>query len=72
MLPGRQGAAWVGYGTNDVQWQKERKKQDGGKSRSYRSGHSHALGRNVASPCLHSVVVDFAIFDQGKQDLCAQ
>lgn len=49
-----------------------RKKEDGGKSRSYRSRHSHAFGRNFASPCLHSVVVDFAIFDPGKQDLCAQ
>lgn len=47
-------------------------REDGGKSRSCRSGHSHALGRNFASPCLHSVVVDFAIFDPGKQDLCAQ
>ena len=49
-----------------------RKKEDGGKSRSYRSGHSHAFGKNFASPCLHSGGVDFTIFDQGKQDLCAQ
>lgn len=59
-----------GRGRDCVQWHKERGL--GGKSRSCRSGHSRAFARNFASPCLRGGVVDFAIFDQGKQDSCSQ
>lgn len=70
MLPGSQGAARL--------WEREglcamaQRKRIGGKSRSCRSGHSRAFARNFASPCLRGGVVDFAIFDQGKQDSCSQ